>query len=86
MIDRRGFLRRLLASPLALTLDVEQLLWIPGQQIVVPGLRTSITLDEINRSKMEQFIPSVANLFFSPSPLTKYLTTRFKEKWAGAVA
>lgn len=36
--DRRSFLRTLLALPIAATLDVEKLLWVPTTQIVVPTL------------------------------------------------
>lgn len=37
-MNRRTFLKYLLATPLAATVDYEQLLWIPNQQIVVPDL------------------------------------------------
>lgn len=38
MISRRGFLRLLLASPLAATVDVERLLWVPKPIITVPAM------------------------------------------------
>lgn len=51
---RRQFLKTLLATPLAMTLDVEKLLWVPGQQIAVPDLVTAgrgdlVWLDDIMR-------------------------------------
>lgn len=38
VISRRGFLRLLLASPIAATVDVEKLLWVPKPIITVPSL------------------------------------------------
>lgn len=40
---RRDFLKFLLASPIAATLDVEKLLWVPTPQIVVPEI-TKVTI------------------------------------------
>lgn len=37
-MNRRTLLKYLLTTPLAATIDYEQLLWIPNQQIVVPSL------------------------------------------------
>lgn len=36
--DRRSFLKSLLALPIAATLDVEKLLWVPKPIITVPAL------------------------------------------------
>lgn len=36
-MDRRTFLRLLLATPLATTVDVEALIWVPKPIIVVPA-------------------------------------------------
>lgn len=36
-MDRRSFLRLLLATPLAATVDVEALIWVPKPIIVVPA-------------------------------------------------
>lgn len=35
---RRDFLKLLLSTPIAATLDVEKLLWVPQTQIVVPEM------------------------------------------------
>lgn len=35
-LTRRQLLRTLLAAPIAATLDVEKLLWVPGQMVTVP--------------------------------------------------
>jgi hypothetical protein len=37
MMHRRDFLRLLLAAPIAATLDVERLLWIPEKKIFIPA-------------------------------------------------
>lgn len=36
-IDRRSFLRLMLAAPIAATVDVEKLLWVPKPIITVPA-------------------------------------------------
>lgn len=47
---RRDFLRLLLASPLAATVDVEQLLWTPKPIIVVPAMPRTGTIGAIDRA------------------------------------
>lgn len=37
-MTRRELLRLLLAAPIAATLDVEKLLWTPGQMVTVPAM------------------------------------------------
>lgn len=37
-MTRRDILRMLLAAPMAATLDVEKLLWVPGQMVSVPAM------------------------------------------------
>lgn len=39
---RRDFLRLLLASPLAMNVDVERFLWVPNPRIVVPAMPLSL--------------------------------------------
>lgn len=80
MISRRALLRSLLALPIAATVDVEQLLWVPGQQIVVPPLPfftpkywevpVSLTLDEINAITVRELMPSIVNSFFQTDLFT----------------
>jgi hypothetical protein len=38
-MDRRDFLKILLATPIAATYDFEQLLWVPKPTIVVPEVK-----------------------------------------------
>lgn len=71
--SRRDVLRYLLTTPLAATLDYERLLWVPTTQIVVPALRTRITLEEINRLTLAIILPQVTDTFFAASPLVDYL-------------
>jgi hypothetical protein len=42
-LTRRDVLRYLLMTPMALTLDVEQLLWVPKPIIVVPSMPVALT-------------------------------------------
>ena len=44
MLSRRDLLRWLLASPVAATLDVERLLWVPKPLVVVPAFLTNAQL------------------------------------------
>ena len=75
MIDRRSFLRILLASPLVATLDVEQLLWVPKPIIVVPAMPTRwlIHIEEINRIAMRQIMPVVSDMYFRSDPFLAML-------------
>lgn len=73
MIDRRSFLRALLATPLALELDVERLLWVPCPIITVPALR-AVTMAEINAITLQSVLPGVIDSFFTNTPLLEYLT------------
>ena len=76
-MDRRGFLRALLALPIAATLDVEQMLWVPGQMVTVPAMPTlcpAVIRDE----------------FFRSSPLLAYIrehveVTRYDRAWDGSL-
>lgn len=81
MISRRALLRSLLALPIAATVDVEQLLWIPGQQIVVPAVypyfapkywevSVPLSLDEINAITLRNIMPAVIDHFFETSLFT----------------
>jgi hypothetical protein len=51
-VTRRDLLRALLALPIAATLDVEQLLWVPKPIIVVPAMpvNTRITGETVVRA------------------------------------
>ena len=73
-MHRRDLLRLLLASPLALTIDVEQLLWVPKPLIIVP--RVPISLDAINEIVRREVMPGVYANFFGPSPLLTALKER----------
>lgn len=44
MITRRDLLRILLAAPIAATVDVERLLWVPKPIIVVPAMPSPQTI------------------------------------------
>lgn len=47
MVTRRDMLRILLAAPIAATVDVERLLWVPKPIIVVPAMPSPRTLQRI---------------------------------------
>ena len=61
-MNRRDMLKFLLATPLAATMDFEQLLWVPRPMIVVPktGL---LSLSQIVAQEMERMLPNIMQLF-----------------------
>ena len=69
---RRDFLKFLLAAPIAATVDVEKLLWVPKPIITVPA----ITLDQINAITVKQIMPGIVDSFFKSGPLLAYLKGR----------
>ena len=77
MTSRRDFLRVLLATPLAATLDVERLLWIPGQMVTVPRIGHRINFDEIfdeiNEITLREILPLVRDKYFRYSPILSFL-------------
>lgn len=73
-MNRRDFLRFLIAAPIAAELDVEKLLWVPRPIVTVPGLSayplgTLLTLDEINAITHDVVFPGLADAFFRPARL-----------------
>jgi hypothetical protein len=76
-LDRRAFLKLLGTLPIAATLDLEKLLWIPGQMVVVPSTYEvhRITLDEINAATLRQLAPAI-NEFFKASPFLAMLKAK----------
>ncbi len=68
---RRAFLRMLLASPLALTVDVEQLLWTPSPMVVVPSWSSPL-IEELNQITLAQIYPSIVEDFFKRTPLLRF--------------
>lgn len=71
MLTRRALLRHLLTLPLAATLDLERLLWVPGQLVTVPAMR--VPLDEITWVTCAQILPHIQDIFFQSTPLLAYL-------------
>lgn len=78
MINRRTLLKWMLTTPLALTMDVEKLLWIPNQSIVVPsqyvplreifyggacGGGKTLTAYKIYEMERERILPHLKELF-----------------------
>lgn len=59
MIDRRSFLRLMLASAAAESVDFEKLLWIPKPIVSVP----SMTETQIINVYMSKMIPQLNKLF-----------------------
>jgi hypothetical protein len=67
-MDRRGFLRRLLAGGAALALDPERLLWVPGEKVIsIPPAPVIITpsMADIVAAQIEIVRPELEKLFHS---------------------
>lgn len=64
-MKRRDFLRFLLASPIALQLDVEKLLWVPGEKKIFfpPVTPKLLSLSEIVDLELKRIQPGIINLF-----------------------
>lgn len=61
-MKRRDFLRFLLTTPLAYELDVEKLLWIPGEKtIFIPS--SSLSYDNIILAELQNVVPKLRVLF-----------------------
>lgn len=59
MINRRDFLRRLITGTAALAigaheLDLDRLLWVPGQMVAVPA-NTFVSADWVTREMLREF-------------------------------
>jgi hypothetical protein len=84
MLTRRAMLRSLLSLPIAATLDIEKLLWIPGQMVVVPqtyGVHR-IMLDDINAATLRMWVPAIEQ-FFTADPFLKMLKDRTQLSFDG---
>lgn len=61
-MDRRDFLKFLIATPIAAHLDVEKLLWIPGEKtIFLPS--KALSLSEITEIEIIRIMPKLRSLF-----------------------
>lgn len=58
-VSRRHFLRALLATPIAMQMDVEKLLWVPGQMVTVP----SMSISKILELEVARITPKIVSLF-----------------------
>lgn len=69
--SRRRFLRSLLALPIATTLDVEKLLWVPGGLVPVAGL----SIADLLRADMERAVWEIRHIL-AVAVYESRLTTR----------
>lgn len=63
-MDRRSLLRLIASGLVGTTLDVDKLLWVPGQKtIFLPPVIHRLTISEIIAMEMERIRPRLADLF-----------------------
>lgn len=89
-MNRRDFVRLLLGTAIAATVDVEQLLWTPQTIITVPAMPSEVSLDKLAliREMMKEAMTELrgqidAKLFAVYDPYTIYDPYLIKElsKW-----
>lgn len=61
-MDRRSFLKFMLATPLAAQFDVEKMLWVPKPMIVVPELPKRAMLYGVNKFGAKHLLGYVHNM------------------------
>jgi hypothetical protein len=63
-MNRRDFLKLLLSAPIAYQLDIEKLLWVPGEKtIFLPSPKKILSMSEIIAIEMERILPKLASVF-----------------------
>jgi hypothetical protein len=63
-MNRRDFLRLMLAAPAAAYVDYEQLLWVPGEKtIFIPSGTEFLSMSQIVALEMERILPHIGDLF-----------------------
>lgn len=62
-MNRRDFLKFLIATPIAAHLDIEKLLWIPGEKTIFLPSDGFISISEIVAMELERVIPQMRTLF-----------------------
>jgi len=63
-MNRRDFIKFLLATPIAATLDVEKLLWIPEKTIFIPSVANpGLYYSQIIAIELERIMPKIKDLF-----------------------
>lgn len=62
-MNRRDLLKFLLTAPIAATLDVEKLLWIPGEKTIFLPPIHRLTESQIVALEIERMMPKVRYLF-----------------------
>lgn len=78
-MTRRDLLKILLTAPIAATLDVEKLLWVPSPIITVPALPT-LSIGEIVALEWEKVIKRCSiDLFNRDDVFFKMVEDRFHE-------
>jgi len=62
-MNRRDFLKFLLTTPIAATMDLEKLLWVPKPIIVVPAMPRALTMNQILEAELNRITPRIMRLF-----------------------
>jgi len=81
-MDRRDFLKILLATPVAATYDFEQLLWVPKPMVIVPAksIPSHILLDDWGRRFVYIDHRGVSHYANSFQDVERFLSANY-ERW-----
>lgn len=88
-MNRRDFIKYLLATPIAVNLDIEKLLWVPEKTIFLPPIADSLYI--VLHPDQYDFYMSLAGLpYHAPDPdatvgtwlgINRSTTPQFKPDW-----
>lgn len=82
-MDRRDFLKYMLSTPVAMTLDVEKLLWIPGEKTIFLPPAPSITMDEVFLIHDTTYGSEISKMFYANNKFYEILKNKQIEVMQG---
>jgi hypothetical protein len=62
-LTRRDFLRLIALGVVAQELDIERLLWVPGEKTIFLPTNPTISLSQIVATEIERMLPKIRTLF-----------------------
>ena len=80
---RRSFLKLLALGVIGHELDIDRLLWVPGQKTIFLPASKGVSLSEIVALEMERMIPKLRTLFERDDMFYTAIKTRQVERISG---
>lgn len=63
MVNRRDFLKLISLGVIGHTIDIDRLLWVPGEKTIFIPSTKRITLEQIIALELDRIAPKIATLF-----------------------